>query len=199
MKRTVLRVWWQCAGCAALLCGVSACVGADRAVARHGAELRGAGRLDRDQHRHRAPSPAISGSALAARSPAFLRARRVGTIHAADAVALAAQNSVVTAYNSLASQACTQDLTGQDLGGLTLTPGVYCFSSSASADRHPHAQRPGQPERRLHLQDREHAHDRERLVGRRDQRRLAVQRVLAGRQLRDARNDHDVRAATSSR
>jgi ice-binding like protein/exosortase sorting signal-containing protein len=54
-----------------------------------------------------------------------------GTIHAADAVALAAQNSVTTAYNSLASQACTQDLTGQDLGGKTLTAGVYCFSSSA--------------------------------------------------------------------
>lgn len=54
-----------------------------------------------------------------------------GSIHAADAAALAAQNSVVTAYNSLASQACTQDLTGQDLGGKTLTPGVYCFASSA--------------------------------------------------------------------
>jgi hypothetical protein len=54
-----------------------------------------------------------------------------GTIHAADAVALAAQNSVTTAYNSLASQACTQDLTDQDLGGKTLTAGVYCFSSAA--------------------------------------------------------------------
>ena len=54
-----------------------------------------------------------------------------GAIHAADAVALAAQNSVTTAYNSLTSQACTLDLTGQDLGGKTLTPGVYCFSSSA--------------------------------------------------------------------
>jgi type VI secretion system secreted protein VgrG len=54
-----------------------------------------------------------------------------GTIHAADAVALAAQNSVTTAYNSLAGQSCTQDLTGQDLGGKTLTAGVYCFSSSA--------------------------------------------------------------------
>lgn len=54
-----------------------------------------------------------------------------GSIHAADAAALAAQNSVTTAYNSLASQACTQDLTGQDLGGMTLTPGVYCFASSA--------------------------------------------------------------------
>ena len=54
-----------------------------------------------------------------------------GTIHAADAAALDAQNSVTTAYNALASQPCTRDLTGQDLGGLTLTPGVYCFSSSA--------------------------------------------------------------------
>jgi hypothetical protein len=54
-----------------------------------------------------------------------------GTIHAADAAALAAQTSVTTAYNSLASQTCTQDLTGQDLGGKTLTAGVYCFSTSA--------------------------------------------------------------------
>ena len=54
-----------------------------------------------------------------------------GTIHAADADALAAQNSLTTAYNSLVSQACTLDLTGQDLGGMTLTAGVYCFSTSA--------------------------------------------------------------------
>jgi hypothetical protein len=54
-----------------------------------------------------------------------------GTIHAADAVALQAQNDVTTAYNALVSQGCTSDLTGQDLGGMTLTPGVYCFSSSA--------------------------------------------------------------------
>ena len=54
-----------------------------------------------------------------------------GTIHAADAVALAAQGGVTTAYNSLAGQVCSRDLTGQDLGGMTLTAGVYCFSSSA--------------------------------------------------------------------
>lgn len=54
-----------------------------------------------------------------------------GTIHAADAAALAAQNSLTTAYNSVAGQACTLDLTGQDLGGKTLIPGVYCFSTSA--------------------------------------------------------------------
>jgi hypothetical protein len=54
-----------------------------------------------------------------------------GTIHAADAQALQAQNDVTTAYNALVAQACTTDLTGQDLGGMTLTPGVYCFSTSA--------------------------------------------------------------------
>jgi len=54
-----------------------------------------------------------------------------GTIHAADATALAAQNSIVTAFNALAGQPCDVNLTGQDLGGLTLTPGVYCFASSA--------------------------------------------------------------------
>ena len=54
-----------------------------------------------------------------------------GTIHAADAVALQAQNDVTTSYNVLAGLAPTQDLTGQDLGGKTLLPGVYHFSSSA--------------------------------------------------------------------
>ncbi|MCX6538475.1 MAG: IPTL-CTERM sorting domain-containing protein [Acidobacteria bacterium] len=54
-----------------------------------------------------------------------------GGIHAADSTAAAAQTSLTTAYNDLASQACTQTLTGQDLGGMTLTAGVYCFSTSA--------------------------------------------------------------------
>src|SRR3954452_3804211 len=55
-----------------------------------------------------------------------------GTIHAGDAAALSAQNSLTTAYNSAAGQVCTQDLTGQDLGGKTLTPGVYCFTTSGA-------------------------------------------------------------------
>jgi hypothetical protein len=55
----------------------------------------------------------------------------VGTIHTANATAQQAQADATTAYNFLSGQACTTTLTGQDLGGLTLTPGVYCFSSSA--------------------------------------------------------------------
>jgi hypothetical protein len=54
-----------------------------------------------------------------------------GAIHNNDAVAVQAQNDLTTAYNNIAATPCTVDLTGQNLGGLTLTPGVYCFSSSA--------------------------------------------------------------------
>jgi Ice-binding-like/PEP-CTERM motif len=54
-----------------------------------------------------------------------------GTVHAGDAVAEQAQKDVTTAFNGLAAMASNTNLTGQDLGGLVLTPGVYTFSSSA--------------------------------------------------------------------
>jgi hypothetical protein len=55
-----------------------------------------------------------------------------GTIHAADAVANQAQTDLGAAFDSAADIACGTNLTGQNLGGLTLTPGVYCFDSSAA-------------------------------------------------------------------
>ena len=55
-----------------------------------------------------------------------------GSIHAADAVAAQAQSDLTTAYNTAAGTPCGVDLTGQNLGGLVLTPGVYCFTSSAA-------------------------------------------------------------------
>ena len=57
-----------------------------------------------------------------------------GTIHAADAVALQAQNDTTAAYLNLAGQICPVSNTfgvPTDLGGMTLVPGVYCFASSA--------------------------------------------------------------------
>jgi len=55
----------------------------------------------------------------------------VGTIHAGDAVAAQAQADATTAYNAAAALPCNSNMSGEDLGGLTLTPGVYCFDTSA--------------------------------------------------------------------
>jgi type VI secretion system secreted protein VgrG len=54
-----------------------------------------------------------------------------GTIYPGGAVAQQAQSDVTVAYNDVAGRACNVDLSGTDLGGLTLTEAVYCFSSSA--------------------------------------------------------------------
>jgi type VI secretion system secreted protein VgrG len=53
------------------------------------------------------------------------------TLHSADATSLQAQADLTIAYNAAAGLPVTQDLTGVNLGGLTLLPGVYKFSSSA--------------------------------------------------------------------
>ena len=54
-----------------------------------------------------------------------------GAKHITDAVALQAKNDLVTAYTDAATAPSTSNLTGKDLGGKNLTPGVYTFSSSA--------------------------------------------------------------------
>jgi type VI secretion system secreted protein VgrG len=73
-----------------------------------------------------APGSAITGVPPAVVVPP-------STQYAADAVALQAQTDLTTGYNFAAGEACpaANNLTGQDLGTLTLTPGVYCFSSEA--------------------------------------------------------------------
>ena len=67
------------------------------------------------------------GSAVTGFPPGIVH----GAVHKADAVALQAQKDVTTAYNAAKGAPCTQNLTGQDLGGKSLVSGVYCFSSSA--------------------------------------------------------------------
>jgi hypothetical protein len=54
-----------------------------------------------------------------------------GEMDMADADAVLAQTDLVTAYNDAAAETTTVNLTGTDLGGLTLTPGTYTFDSSA--------------------------------------------------------------------
>lgn len=67
------------------------------------------------------------GSAVTGFPPGIVN----GSTHAADAVAAQAQSDLTIAYNDAAGRPLTQDLTGTDLGGLTLTDGTYFFSSSA--------------------------------------------------------------------
>jgi hypothetical protein len=70
------------------------------------------------------PSAAVTGFPPGVVAPPFI-------VHAGDAVAAQAQTDTTAAYNCLAGQTPTQILTGQDLGGLTLVPGVYFFSDLA--------------------------------------------------------------------
>jgi len=53
------------------------------------------------------------------------------TVHEGTVDAEQAQSDVAIAYDALAGLASGADLTGRDLGGLTLAQGVYSFSSSA--------------------------------------------------------------------
>ncbi len=55
-----------------------------------------------------------------------------GEIQPTNALASQAQRDVATADADLAAQTCNVNLTGQDLGGQTLTPGVYCFPASSA-------------------------------------------------------------------
>lgn len=54
-----------------------------------------------------------------------------GALHAKDPSADAAQADLLATFDSLGAAVCETDLTGQELGGLTLPPGVYCFDTTA--------------------------------------------------------------------
>jgi autotransporter-associated beta strand protein len=54
-----------------------------------------------------------------------------GTININNGPAATARTDTITAFNLLALKPVTTSLTGLDLGGMTLTPGIYKFTSSA--------------------------------------------------------------------
>jgi type VI secretion system secreted protein VgrG len=68
------------------------------------------------------------GSSISGFPPAVVTG---GTIHTTDAVASQAQIDALTAYTTLKALPYAFDLTGQDLGGMTLVPGVYHFDTTA--------------------------------------------------------------------
>jgi uncharacterized protein with beta-barrel porin domain len=70
------------------------------------------------------------GSAVVGFPPGILTGPGA-TFDVGNAIAIQAQIDLTTAYNNLAARPSTANLTGQNLGGLTLTPGVYSFSSAA--------------------------------------------------------------------
>jgi len=54
-----------------------------------------------------------------------------GTLHTGNAVALQAQTDLTAGFNTATMKACGFNLVNPELGGLTLTPGVYCFAAGA--------------------------------------------------------------------
>lgn len=68
------------------------------------------------------------GTAITGFPPGLVLA---GTIHAGDPTAAAAHADAQTAWEALGAMVPDQNLSGQDLGGMTLLPGVYRFDSSA--------------------------------------------------------------------
>jgi outer membrane autotransporter protein len=76
------------------------------------------------------PGSAITGFFAVDGGPGILTGPGA-SIHQDDAVAIQAQIDLITAYNNLAGRPTAVNLTGQNLGGLTLVPGVYNFASSA--------------------------------------------------------------------
>lgn len=69
------------------------------------------------------PGLAIAGLPLGQPSP--------GVIHAGDVAAATAKADLGVVFGLVAGATCTTTMSGVDLGGKTLVPGVYCFAAAA--------------------------------------------------------------------
>jgi len=73
------------------------------------------------------PGSAITGFSTIDGGPGLF----TGALNQGNAAAAQARSDLTAAYVNLAGLSFTSDLSGLDLGGMTLTPGVYYFGSSA--------------------------------------------------------------------
>ena len=76
----------------------------------------------------------------------------VGSIHIGDELAVQAHADAYTAYMQLAGETYTTNLSGQDLGGMTLTPGVYYFDTAAQLNGMLSLDTGGDPNAAFHFQ-----------------------------------------------
>jgi hypothetical protein len=77
------------------------------------------------------PTPTETGFGPGADSITFSSGANHNNPDPNDASTQLAQTNLTTAYVNAAGQTSSENLTGQDLGGLTLVAGTYTFSSSA--------------------------------------------------------------------
>ena len=136
-----------------------------------------------------ASPPARRSSASAC--PRWSTARRTPPTR----VAAQAQLDLTTAYDVAAGAARARPATisrAPTSATATLKAGAYRYSSSAQLTGAAHARRRGRPQRAVRLRDRLDADDGVGQLGRARQRRQPVQRLLADRQLGDARHDDGV-------
>jgi autotransporter-associated beta strand protein len=75
-----------------------------------------------------------------------------GSIHIGDALATQAHADAFTAYNQLAGESFNTELSGQNLGGMTLTPGVYYFATAAALNGTLTLDTGGDPNAEFHFQ-----------------------------------------------
>jgi hypothetical protein len=75
-----------------------------------------------------------------------------GSIHINDALATQAHADAFTAYTQLVGEALTTNLSGQNLGGMILTPGVYYFDATAALNGTLTLDTGGDPNAAFHFQ-----------------------------------------------
>jgi autotransporter-associated beta strand protein len=75
-----------------------------------------------------------------------------GAIHIGDALANQAHADASTAYAQVAGETLTTNLSGQGLGGMTLTPGVYYFGTTAALSGTLNLDTGGNPNAAFHFQ-----------------------------------------------